>query len=88
MRLPSRVVFPFGYRVTVKQVSDREMREFSDDDPGQPLSLDGCWYADHRTIYIRKCLGVRRKRYILAHEVAHAVNDWIHFCLDAETIRP
>ena len=82
MRLPARVVFPFGYRVRVKQATDRELRDLADDRP------DGLWIAEERTIYIRKCLPITRKRYILAHELAHAVNDWMHFCLDNTNMRP
>ena len=88
MRLPARVRFPFDYTVKVRQVTDREMREFSDDAPGDPLSVDGLWIADDRTIYIRKCLRVRRKRYILGHELQHAFLDWQHHCLNNGDSKP
>lgn len=89
MRLPARVCFPFGYRVRVKQVTDTEMRECADDeDRSEPVSCDGLWIAEERTIYIRKCLPVRRKRYILGHELQHAFLDWQHHCLNTGDSRP
>lgn len=84
MRLPARVNLPFGYDIQVRQVSDAEMRTQNDD--GE-LS-DGLWDVETRTIYIRKALSLRRRKYILGHEVTHAVNDWIHSCLDESAMVP
>lgn len=88
MRLPARVRFPFGYTVTIRQITDREMRDHSDDEPGEPVSLDGLWDVDSRTIYLRKCLPVRRKRYILGHELMHAFLDWTHHSLNTGDSKP
>lgn len=88
MRLPARLRFPFGYTVTIRQITDTEMRAHSDDEPGEPVSLDGLWDQDTRTIYIRKCLPVRRKRYIFGHELQHAFLDWLHHCLNTGDARP
>lgn len=71
MRLPKRVVLPFGYVVSVKQRPDSEME-------GQ----DGLWDVETRTISIRKSLPLRRRRYILIHELGHALWDSQHQHLD------
>ena len=75
MRIPSRVVLPFGYRISVRQLSDSEM------DRRDP-NADGIWDDELKTIYLRKKLPVTRRRYILAHELGHAWLDWQHRHLD------
>ena len=75
LRIPSRVVFPFGYRISIRQVTDAEMDT-------RDANADGIWDSDTRTIYIRKRLLVTRRRYILAHELGHAWLDWQHRYLD------
>lgn len=74
-RIPTRVVLPFGYRISVRQVSDADMDK-------RDINADGIWDAETRTIYIRKRLPVTRRRYILAHELGHAWLDWQHRYLD------
>ena len=49
LRMPSRVVFPFGYRISVHQISDTEM------DRRDP-NADGIWDDATKTIYLRKRL--------------------------------
>ncbi len=66
IRIPTRVVLPFGYQISIRQLTDTEMDR---DD-------------DNRTIYIRKRLPMTRRRYILAHELGHAWLDWQHRHLD------
>ncbi len=79
--IPHRVHLPFGYIVAIRQITDTEMDEMIEaDDAGEPA--DGYWNPDTRIIYLRKRLPMRRRRYILAHEMAHAVNDWLHHYLD------
>lgn len=77
MRLPRTLVFPFGYIVTFRYVSAAEMKEHEAED------LDGFWEASTRTIYVRKRLPTKRLRYMIGHEIDHAVNDWRHQMLDA-----
>lgn len=74
-RIPTQVVLPFGYRISVRQLTDAEMDK-------QDANADGIWDADTKTIYIRKRLAVTRRRYILAHELGHAWLDWQHRYLD------
>ena len=69
MRIPSRVVLPFGYRISVRQLSDTEMDR-------RDSNADGIWDDETKTIYLRKRLPVTRRRYILAHELGHAWLDW------------
>jgi Zn-dependent peptidase ImmA (M78 family) len=87
MRLPPRVTFPFGYVVEVRQVTDSEMLAEQEEDNREEVA-DGLWDVETRTIYVRKSLPLRRKRYILGHEVGHAFIDWQHFCLNEEAMRP
>src|SRR2546428_13486566 len=79
LTIPKRVQLPFGYVVTIKQVTDSEMEEIVEDGTGE--SVDGYWDPDERVLYIRKSLPIRRHRYILAHELGHACNDWQHHAM-------
>lgn len=85
MILPKSLTLPFGYRVSIREVTDGEMREMDDED--ERVS-DGCWDVETRTIYIVKTLSPRRKRYILGHELFHAVLDWQHHMLNEGAIKP
>lgn len=75
LRIPRGVALPFGYRISVRQLSDVEMDRRDKDS-------DGIWDADRKTIYIRKRLPLTRRRYILAHELGHAWLDWQHRYMD------
>ena len=75
LRIPKKVVLPFGYHISVRQLSEAEMNRR---DP----NADGIWDDDHKTIYLRKRLPLTRRRYILAHELGHAWLDWQHRHLD------
>jgi Zn-dependent peptidase ImmA (M78 family) len=75
LRIPCRVVLPFGYRISVRQLSDAEMDKRDE-------NADGIWDDDTKTIYIRRRLPVTRRRYILAHELGHAWLDWQHRYMD------
>ena len=82
MRLPTRVNLPFGYIVKVKLATGSEMKNKDGQD------CDGLWDSDTRTIYVRKALPVKRQRYILVHELVHAMNDYLHAALDAGAAKP
>ena len=75
LRIPCRVVLPFGYRISVRQLSDAEMNK-------RDANADGIWDDNTKTINIRKRLPVTRRRYILAHELGHAWLDWQHRYMD------
>ena len=75
LRIPNQVVLPFGYRISVRQLSDAEM------DKRDP-NADGIWDDETKTIYVRKRLPVTRRRYILAHGLGHAWLDWQHRYMD------
>ncbi len=87
MRIPSRVQFPFGYDVLIRQVSDAEMLDVLEAEEPQDIS-DGAWIVDTRTIYIRKALPVQRRKYILSHELGHALWDWQHECMNWGAMKP
>jgi Zn-dependent peptidase ImmA (M78 family) len=69
-RIPTRVHFPFGYVVRVKQVGRAEM------DRSGGEGCDGLWLVDDRLVLIHKGLSARRRRTVLAHELGHAWLDW------------
>jgi Zn-dependent peptidase ImmA (M78 family) len=71
-RIPRTIRLPFGYTIRVEQVTKREM----EDECGE--FLDGAWMAECRTIYLRRSLTITRKRYVLCHELQHAVADLTH----------
>ena len=75
VRIPHKVVLPFGYHIMIRLVTDSEMDR-------QDVNADGIWDNESKTIYIRKRLPVTRRRYILAHELGHAWLDWQHRYLD------
>ncbi len=76
VRIPRKVTLPFGYIITVKQLSNGE---FNRKEPG----CDGLWDVERRTIYIRGSLPLNRRRYILLHELGHAWLDFQHQFMDA-----
>lgn len=83
--IPRTIHLPFGYAVRVRQVTLREMQDALEDDDDTP---DGLWCVEDRTIYLRRSLPVRRKRYILCHELQHAVADLTHQQLNDGVGRP
>lgn len=87
MRLPRSVRLPFGYVVLVKIVSDAEMKDAADCDGGDDTP-DGCWDVDTRTIFICRAAPLKRQKYVLGHELGHALWDWQHHCLQEEAMRP
>ena len=74
-RIPPRVRLPFGYVVRVLQIADSDMDQVA-------ASADACWDDESRTILIRRSLPIKRRRYLLAHELGHAWLDWQHRYLD------
>lgn len=87
MRFPTRIHLPFGYVVKVRRVTSREMAKLAESVGGEG-GLDGLWDDSRQTIYIRKTLSMKRQRYILWHELVHALADATHHCLNMETARP
>ena len=85
MRIPRRLHLPFGYVITIKQVSAKD-DALLDQDTG--LYLDGSWSPETRTITINKALPVKRRKYLALHELAHSINDMMHELLDKGVIQP
>lgn len=81
LRIPTKVHFPFGYTVSVSLVSDKEMDEV---DP----NCDACWNDMARTIRIRQHLPLKRRVYLLGHELTHALADFQHCYADNGTAKP
>lgn len=83
MRLPRRITLPFGYVVSVRLVTDAEMKAEADGEV-----TDGLWDDETRTILVRRDLPMKRRKYVLGHELGHAYLDWTHFCFDEEAMKP
>lgn len=49
--------------------------------------LDAGWDPGKRRIYLYQGLTPRRKRYMLLHEIAHAINDMLHELLDTGMVK-
>lgn len=75
MRLPTRIHFPFGFVIRVKQITKREIEDMIGYD-----ALAG-WVSSDRTIYLTRSRGTKLKRGDLAHELAHAIVDYTDFLL-------
>ncbi len=70
MRLPTRIVFPFGYVIRVRQISRTEMWNTVGEN-----ALAG-WLSCERTIYLTRSRSTRQKRADLGHELGHAIVDY------------
>lgn len=69
MRVPRKIHLPFGWDITVKQLSQEALNEYADD------HVYGLWEIDTRTIYLSKDLSFTQKIDTLLHECDHALND-------------
>lgn len=76
LRIPASVTLPFGYRVSIKQLSNSEFDSYCAD-------ADALWLDHTKTILIRKSLPPKRRAYLLAHELGHAWLDWQHYYLNS-----
>jgi len=73
-RIPKKIQLP-GFTIIVREESDQE------------LSVEGTWEYEPTTgtavIRIQKSLPIRRKRYILVHELQHAIIDYTYLLGDS-----
>ena len=72
LQLPRLIRLPFDYTISVQQCSAKEMIALGLE------GADGGWIVEAKAIVIRKALPLPYKRYLIGHELAHALNDWIH----------
>lgn len=72
-RIPKKVELPFGYTVQIELLTNKAFKA------KHGTLLDGIFDPETRTISIRVQLPLKRRRYILGHELDHAVNDWRHW---------
>ena len=71
-RIPKSIPF-LGTRIAVRQL------------PASEMTADASWEYDAEgaaVIFIRKDLGIRRKRYLILHEMGHVILDLLHVGLD------
>lgn len=71
-RIPKSISL-LGLRVSVRQLPDSDM------------TADASWEYDSEgaaVIFIRKSLSIKRKRYLLVHEMGHVILDFMHEGLD------
>jgi len=87
LRIPRTVRLPFGFNISVRQVTRAEMKDACECD-GDEEGPDGLWDAEEMVIYLVRTLPVRRRRYVLCHELQHAVVDLMHAQLDDGVGRP
>lgn len=78
------VRLPFGFSVRVRIVTAAELARALGWSVIEAQGTDGAWHSDTRTIYLRSTLPPKRRRYVLAHELQHAVTDWAHHLLNRE----
>ena len=71
--LPKKIDLAF-WRIDIKYVGEKRMREESDCDPSDHTP-DGLWDSENDSIYILRTLSLARKRYIICHELIHAMVD-------------
>ncbi len=84
LSLPRVVHLPFGFAVRVRVTTAAEMARACRWSLAEAQAVEGAWDWDSRTIYVRSALPPKRKRYVLAHELQHAVTDWIGHLLGRE----
>ena len=72
LRLPRYIELPFGYTIKVILTTDEDILD----------TADGVWDVESHTIYIRRTLPPKRRRYILIHEMGHAWLDFQHQHMD------
>ena len=86
MKIPKRVSLGFGYVVTIEYVTRAEMAQQNPPLLGEKAD-DGYWDRDHRRIVIvNDELSYAHQRYVYAHEMVHAVNDFLDEYLDVWSI--
>ena len=81
IRIPKRVAFPFGYTVTIELVPPSNENLLAESG-----YADGIWDPETRKIYINKKLSAYRRRRLVIHELAHALNDCQHHLVDTGVI--
>ena len=76
--LPQRVRLPFGYVITIKAVAPSTLKRVAKEE------VWGCWDGTTRTIYVDKTANPRKQRYVLTHEMMHAIAEWQHLVLEED----
>lgn len=77
LTIPRAIRLPFGWTVKVRMVTVKELAGITGWSLDEARRTDGAWIVDNRTIYCRRSLPAKTKRYVVAHELLHAVNDLI-----------
>ena len=75
MKIPKRIVMPFGWAVTVKVCDPMSFK----DALGRSLNDPDCfawWIHEKRTIYLSTKRSMRQRRADLIHEMGHVLTDW------------
>lgn len=84
LSLPRLIRLPFGFIVRVRICTAAELARACGWSLAEAQATDGGWHVDTRTIYLRSTLSPLRRRYVLAHELQHAVTDWAHHLMNRE----
>lgn len=75
MKIPTRIVLPFGFIVTVKVTDPCQFK----DELGRSLNQKDCyawWLHEQRIIYLSTKRTIKQRRADLIHEMGHVLTDW------------
>mgnify|MGYP001574712457 FL=1 len=82
-RIPTKIILPFDYVVTVQQVPPQSEALLAEGGYS-----DGIWDPLSRIISVNNKLPAKRKRYIVIHEMQHALVDLLHDLADRGIVSP
>ena len=86
MKIPKRVNLGFGYTVQVRYCTRTEMTDRAAAEAMGKVP-DGYWDSDTREIWIvQDDLSIAHQRYVYAHEMHHAIVDFMDEYLDTWSI--
>lgn len=89
-RISRTVRLPFGFAIRIRRAPSTEVQEaYACAHCGHADGkVDGFWDESTRTIWLDTSVKVRRLRYVLTHEMPHAVADWQHWAFNKGYARP
>jgi hypothetical protein len=75
---PRKIILPGDFKVKVNQLKPMQMKKKHGD------FYDGIWDIENMCVDLNRKLPHKRKWYVFSHEVAHVVNDWMHYLVNKE----
>jgi Zn-dependent peptidase ImmA (M78 family) len=68
--LPKKIKFPFDFVIEVKVIPEEQLESL------MGRGCEGAYLPDARMIVVSRSLTTRKRRYIVAHEMTHALNEY------------